>query len=43
MKQIFHETIIETKGPGLYDFTNQSHDFVKKNHLPSIKLKDIRL
>ena len=33
MKQIFHEVIIETKGPGLYDFTNQTHDFVKKNKL----------
>ena len=33
MKQIFHEVIIETKGPGLYDFTNQAHDFVKKNKL----------
>ena len=33
MKQIFHEAIIETKGPGLYDFTNQAHDFVKKNKL----------
>ena len=33
MKQIFHEVIIETKGPGLYDFTNQIHYFVKKNKL----------
>ena len=33
MKQIFHEVIIKTKGPGLYDFTNQTHDFVKKNKL----------
>ena len=33
MKQIFHEVIIKTKGPGLYDFTDQSYDFVKKNKL----------
>ena len=33
MKQIFHEVIIKTKGPGLYDFTDQAHDFVKKNKL----------
>ena len=33
MKQIFHEAIIETKGAGLYDFTNQAHDFLKKNKL----------
>ena len=33
MKQIFHEVIIKTKGSGLYDFTDQTHDFVKKNKL----------
>ena len=33
MKQIFHEVIIKTKGAGLYDFTDQTHDFVKKNKL----------
>ena len=33
MKQIFHELIIETNGPGLYDFTEQTHDFVNKNKL----------
>ena len=33
MKQIFHEVIIKTKGPGLYDFTEQTKDFVNKNKL----------
>ena len=33
MKQIFHEVIIKTKGSGLYDFADQTHDFVKKNKL----------
>jgi len=33
MKQIFHEIIIETNGPGLYDFTEQTQDFVNKNKL----------
>jgi len=33
MKQIFHEAIIETNGPGLYDFTEQTKDFVNKNKL----------
>ncbi|SVB69037.1 uncharacterized protein METZ01_LOCUS221891 [marine metagenome] len=33
MKQIFHEVIIETNGPGLYDFTEQTKDFVHKNKL----------
>ena len=33
MKQIFHEIIIKTNGPGLYDFTRQSKDFVSKNKL----------
>jgi len=33
MKQIFHEIIIKTNGPGLYDFTEQTQDFVNKNKL----------
>ena len=33
MNQIFHEIIIETNGPGLYDFTEQTQDFVNKNKL----------
>ena len=33
MKQIFHEIIIKTNGPGLYNFTRQSKDFVNKNKL----------
>ena len=33
MKQIFDETVINTKGSGLYDFTDQIHFFVKKNKL----------
>ncbi len=33
MKQIFHEIIINTEGSGLYDFTNQAHDFIKNNKL----------
>ena len=33
MKQIFDEVVINTKGSGLYDFTDQTHDFVKKNKL----------
>jgi secondary thiamine-phosphate synthase enzyme len=33
MKQIFDEGVINTKGSGLYDFTNQIHYFVKKNKL----------
>ena len=33
MKQIFNEVIIETNGPGLYDFTEQTKDFVNKNKL----------
>ena len=33
MKQIFHEVIIKTNGPGLYDFTEQTQDFVNKNKL----------
>ena len=33
MKQIFDEGVINTKGSGLYDFTNQIHYFVEKNKL----------
>ncbi len=33
MKQIFHEVIIKTNGSGLYDFTQQTQDFVNKNKL----------
>ena len=33
MKQIFHEVIIKTNGSGLYDFTEQTKDFVNKNKL----------
>ena len=33
MKQIFHEVIIKTSGSGLYDFTEQTKDFVNKNKL----------
>ena len=33
MKQIFHEVIIKTIGSGLYDFTEQTKDFVNKNKL----------
>ena len=33
MNQIFDEAVINTKGPGLYDFTDQVHHFVKKNKL----------
>ena len=33
MKQIFNEIIIETNGPGLYDFTEQTQDFVNKHKL----------
>ena len=33
MKQIFDEAVINTRGPGLYDFTDQIHYFVKKNKL----------
>ena len=35
MKQIFDEVILETKGPGLYDFTKQTKNFVNKNMLSS--------
>jgi len=33
MKQIFNEEVINTKGLGLYDFTDKIHYFVKKNKL----------
>ena len=33
MNQIFHEVIIKTNGPGLYDFTEHTQDFVNKNKL----------
>ena len=33
MKQFFHEVIIKTNGSGLYDFTEQTKDFVNKNKL----------
>ena len=33
MKQVFYEVIVKTNGSGLYDFTDQSYDFVKKNKL----------
>ena len=31
MKQFFHEVIIKTNGSGLYNFTEQTQDFVNKN------------
>ena len=33
MRQFFHEIIINTEGSGLYDFTDQSHNFIKNNKL----------
>ena len=33
MKQIFDEVVINTKGSGLYDFTDQTYHIVKKNKL----------
>ena len=30
MKQIFDEVVINTKGSGLYNFTDKIHYFVKK-------------
>ena len=33
MKQFFHEFVIKTKGPGLYDFTEQTKNYVHKNKL----------
>tara|TARA_X000000368_G_C22741826_1_gene584227 strand:- start:230 stop:649 length:420 start_codon:yes stop_codon:yes gene_type:complete len=31
MIQIFNEIILKTTGPGLYDFTEQTKNFIKKN------------
>ena len=33
MKQIFHEVILKTNGLGLYDFTEQTKNFVNNNKL----------
>ena len=33
MKQIFHELLINTKGIGFYDFTDQAKDFIYENKL----------
>ena len=33
MKQFFHEVVIKTNGSGLYDFTEQTKNFVSKNKL----------
>jgi len=33
MKQIFHEIILKTNGSGLYDFTDQTLDFVNNNKM----------
>ena len=33
MKQFFHEFVIKTKGSGLYDFTEQTKNFIHKNKL----------
>tara|TARA_B100001996_G_scaffold376661_1_gene358201 strand:- start:641 stop:1060 length:420 start_codon:yes stop_codon:yes gene_type:complete len=33
MKQIFDEVVLKTKGPGLYDFTKQTKNFVNNNKL----------
>ena len=33
MKQVIFELVLKTSGPGLYNFTNQSLNFVKKNNL----------
>ena len=33
MKQIFDKITLKTKGPGLYDFTQQTKNFVNKNKL----------
>ena len=33
MKQIFHEVVLKTNGLGLYDFTEQTKNFVHKNKL----------
>ena len=33
MKQVFHEIIINTKGQGLYDFTNKTISWLKKQNI----------
>jgi len=33
MKQVFHKIILKTRGSGLYDFTDQTQDFINKNKL----------
>ena len=33
MKQVFHEIIINTAGQGLYDFTNKTISWVKKQNI----------
>ncbi len=33
MKQIFDKITLKTRGPGLYDFTQQTKNFVNKNKL----------
>ena len=33
MKQVFYEVIVKTNGSGLYDFTEQTQNFVNKNKL----------
>jgi len=33
MKQLFDEIVINTTGPGLYDFTEETKSFLKKNKL----------
>ena len=33
MKQFFYNLILETSGSGLYNFTNLTQDFVRKNNL----------
>ena len=38
MKQIFYEVVLKTKGPGLYDFTKQTKNFVNNNKLSNGKL-----
>ena len=35
MKQVFHKIILKTRGSGLYDFTDQTQDFINKNKLLS--------
>ena len=33
MKQVFDEIVLNTKGSGLYDFTNQTKNFANTNKL----------